>query len=262
MRAVNLIPEEQRSGGAIGSRSGGAAFLVLGLLAGMAVLAGLYGMAHHKLESGRSEAARLTAEAQQVQAQAASLTPYTSFMAIREQRMQAVAQLVASRFDWSNALGEFSRVLPQGVALSAIQGTIGTATGATKTLAEAAAGAHAGEVASATPPGTTPTVTLTGCATSQSAVAQTLVRLRLISGVSTVTLASSTKAGGGNGQCGENNTVFNVQVNFSPLPSASETSAALVPAESGSPAGAAGPASDRGSTSSTASYTSSGGAAR
>ena len=34
MRAVNLIPAEQRKGGAVGRRSQGMAFAVLGLLAG------------------------------------------------------------------------------------------------------------------------------------------------------------------------------------------------------------------------------------
>ena len=47
--------------------------------------------------------------------------------------------------------------------------------------------------ASATPPGSVPTFTLGGCATSQSEVALTLQRLRLIDGVSKSTLQSSTK---------------------------------------------------------------------
>ena len=50
-------------------------------------------------------------------------------------------------------------------------------------------------VTSATPPGSVPTFTLGGCATSQSEVALTLQRLRLIDGVGDVSLKSSTKAG-------------------------------------------------------------------
>ena len=53
-----------------------------------------------------------------------------------------------------------------------------------------------GSVSSATPAGSVPTFTLSGCATSQKAVAQMLQRLRLIDGVSEVTLQSSTKRGG------------------------------------------------------------------
>jgi Tfp pilus assembly protein PilN len=229
MKAVNLIPEDQRGGGAIGSRSGGAAFLVLGLLAGLVVLAALYGLSHNKLESRRAEAASLTVRAQEVQAQAARLAPYVSFMAMREQRMQAVAQLVASRFDWSNSMGELSRVLPSDVALTSIQGAVGAAASTAKAPAAPSATAT---VASSTPPGTTPTFTLSGCAASQSVVAQTLVRLRLIGGVSVVALQSSTKSsnsasGSGGGSCPGKDPVFSIQVTFNPLPAAaSATSAA------------------------------------
>jgi hypothetical protein len=86
-------------------------------------------------------------------------------------------------------------------------------------------------VTSATPPGSVPTFSLSGCATSQTQVAQTLNRLRLIDGVSSVTLQSSTKpsasggstGGGGGGGCTGNNTSFTVQVTYDPLPPVSET---------------------------------------
>jgi Tfp pilus assembly protein PilN len=258
MRAVNLIPEDQRGGGAVAARSGGAAFLVLGLLAGVAVLALLYGMAHHSVESHRAEAASLTARAAEVQAQATRLAPYTTFMAMREERLQAVAQLVGSRFDWSNAMGELSRVLPHNVALTTVQGTIGIAESTGRGAAPSTP--SAATVASSTPPGATPTVTLGGCAASQSVVAQMLVRLRLIGGVSNVALQSSTKSGGssggGGGSCPGGDPVFNVQVTFNPLPSVSPTISA--PTTSSAPGGgSAGSAGSAGS-----SYTPSGGAAR
>ncbi len=234
MRAVNLIPSEQRGGGAIGARSEGAAFAVLGLLAGIAVLTLMYGLAHHSLSSRRSEASSLAARAAQVQAQAAQLAPYTSFVAIREQRLQAISTLIGSRFDWSAAMGELSRVLPSDVSLSSLQGTIGTTTGSTLSSKAAAAAAAAASstttaataVSSATPPGAVPTFTLAGCATSQVVVAQTLVRLRLVSGVGNVTLQSSTKTGGSGGgassgstgACPNGDPVFSVQVTFQPLP--------------------------------------------
>jgi Tfp pilus assembly protein PilN len=259
MRAVNLIPADQRGGGTVGTRSGGAAFLVLGLLAGIAVLALLYGMAHHSIESRRAEAVSLTARAAEVQAQAARLAPYTTFMAMREQRLQAVAQLVGSRFDWSNAMGELSRVLPSNVALTTVQGTIGTAESTGRAAAPSTPSAAA-TVASSTPPGATPTVTLGGCAASQSVVAQMLVRLRLIGGVSDVVLQSSTKSGGssggGGGSCPGGDPVFNVQVTFNPLPSVTPTTSA--PATSSAPS--SGSAASSGSAGS--SYTPSGGAAR
>jgi Tfp pilus assembly protein PilN len=245
MRAVNLIPAEQRGGGAVGSRSSGAAFAVLGLLAGAAILTVLYGMASHQLSSRRAEAAALTARAQQVQAQAAQLASYTTFMELREQRLQTISQLIGSRFDWAGAMGELSRVLPSDVSLSALQGTIGSATGgatsskssssssssssAASTASGASGAAAATSVSSATPPGATPTFTLAGCAASQTVVAQMLVRLRLVSGVNNVTLQSSTKSSsgggaGGGGACPASDPVFSVVVTFQPLPTPPATS--------------------------------------
>ncbi len=235
MRAVNLIPTEQRSGGAVGARSEGAAFAVLALLAGFAILTFMYGSAHPTAASRRAEAAALTASAQQYQAQATQLASYTSFVALREQRLEAISQLVGSRFDWAGAMGELSRVLPSDVSLNSIQGTVGSTTGSptgskapsTSSTSTSSSAAAATPVSSATPPGTVPDFTLTGCATNQAVVAQTLVRLRLVSGVSAVTLQSSTKSSGGGdggGSCPANDPLFSADVSFNPLPSAPTSS--------------------------------------
>ena len=193
MRAVNLIPAEQRGGGSVGAgRSGGAAYAVLALVAGLAVMALLYGSAQHQVSSRRSQAASITERAQAAQSAAARLAPYTSFIALRQERTQAVEQLVNSRFDWAHVFHEFGRVFPVDASLSSLTGTIGTATGGASSASAGAAGSPAA-VASATPPGSVPTFTVSGCATSQTAVAQTLTRLRLMDGVSNVTLQSSTK---------------------------------------------------------------------
>jgi Tfp pilus assembly protein PilN len=224
MRAVNLIPSEQRSGGSVAGRSDGAAFVVLGLLGGLVILASLYGISRHQVASRQSQAAALTAQVQQVQARAQQLAPYASFMAMREQRLTAVSELVGDRFDWAHTLHELGRVLPYTASLTSIQGTIGTTstTAASAASTTAAKGASA-PVASATPAGTTPTITVAGCATSQSEVAQTLVRLHLMDGVSNVTLQSSTKSnsGGGasSGGCPSEDPAFTAQVTFQPLPS-------------------------------------------
>lgn len=226
MRAVNLIPSEQRSGGTVGSRSQGAAFAVLALLAGIAVLVFMYGSAHHQVSNHHAEAATLTTEAQQLQTQASQLASYTSFVAMREQRLQAIASLVGSRFDWAAAMGELSRVLPPFVSISSLQGTVGATTGtagakAPSSVTATTTASASSAVSSATPPGTVPTFTLSGCATSQAAVADTLVRLRLISGVSNVTLLSSTastSSGGGDGTCAAGDPLFSVQVSFEGLP--------------------------------------------
>jgi hypothetical protein len=84
-----------------------------------------------------------------------------------------------------------------------------------------------------------PQFTLSGCATNQSEVARTLNRLRLIDGVSEVTLQSSTKlnsglpASGAIGQCPPGGPAFKVLLTFDPLPSETAIkSASVVPAVS------------------------------
>jgi Tfp pilus assembly protein PilN len=242
MRAVNLIPSESRSGAAPGAgRSGGGAYAVLGVLGGLAILALLYGIAHHQVSSRRSQAASLTARAQSVQVEASQLGPYTSFASLRQQRQQAVSDLVDARFDWAHAFHELGRVLPRDASVISLEGTVGPtspsaaptpppATGSSASAASTAASAAGGATAtSATPPGSVPTFILTGCATSQQEVALTLERLRLVDGVSEVALQNSTKtaagkSGGASGQCEGGQPLFTVQITFEPLPSSSTIS--------------------------------------
>ena len=69
MRAVNLIPDDQRGGVSLGAgRSEGTAYAVLVLIGGLAVLAFLYGSARHQISNRTSQAASITAEVSQVQA--------------------------------------------------------------------------------------------------------------------------------------------------------------------------------------------------
>jgi Tfp pilus assembly protein PilN len=241
MRAVNLIPTEQRSGSAVAvGRSEGAAYAVLIVLAGVAVLAFLYGRADRQISSRRAQAATLTAQAQLAQAEASRLTPFTNFVALRERRMQAVSTLVDSRFDWAHAFHEFGRVLPADVSVSSLTGTISSAASAGPvaaasgpaagsaasasgaTPAAAGSASAASTVTSATPPGSVPAFTITGCATSQPTVALMLNRLRLIDGVSNVTLQSSTKAAGSGaasgGGCGAGQPAYSVQITFDAIP--------------------------------------------
>jgi hypothetical protein len=235
MRAVNLIPGDQRSGGSVGAgRSGGAAYAVLALLAGFAVLAVMYGKASRAVSSDKSQAASLSAEAARDKAAAERLAPYTSFVALRKERETAVQELVNTRFDWAHAFHEFGRVLTRQVSITSLNGQVGAESSASGSSSSSSPSAAASSVSSATPAGSVPVFTLTGCATSQKAVAQTLQRLRLIDGVSEVTLQSSTKGGGGTagatgGGCPEGAPVFSITVTFEGLPSASEAAAAASP---------------------------------
>jgi hypothetical protein len=265
MRAVNLIPAGQRGGSTVGAgRSEGGAYAVLAVCAGLAALALLYGMARRDISSRRTKVATATAQAAQAQAAAGALAPYTNFVSLRDQRTQAVTALVGSRFDWAHAIHELGRVLTAQTSISSLTGTIaaGTVAGApgapassaptssaapasaapasastaattpaSATSTPAATTAAAGPaVTSATPPGSVPTFSLVGCATTQPAVAKMLGRLRLIDGVSEVVLQSSTKSAVGSGaaaggSCPGGDPAFTVLVTFDALPAAPATTA-------------------------------------
>jgi hypothetical protein len=84
-------------------------------------------------------------------------------------------------------------------------------------------------VTSATPAGSVPTFTVTGCATSQAEVALTLERMRLIDGASAATLQSSVEGTGSSGAtsagtCVGRDVTFTMQLSFDPLPTESATS--------------------------------------
>jgi hypothetical protein len=242
MRAVNLIPSEQRSGQPVGAgRSKGGAYAVLVLVGGFALMAYLYGQASHQVTSRKSQASSLSAEAQQTQAAAERLAPYTSFIALRETRMQTVDSLVDSRFDWAHVLHEFGRVMPVETSITALTGTIGSTTttgsaastsSSSSSSASTTAGAAAGASAtSATPSGSVPSFTISGCAINQPAVALMLERLNLIDGVKEVSLQSATagsSAGGGSvgGGCPGKDVTFSATVSFDPLPATSAVAAA------------------------------------
>jgi Tfp pilus assembly protein PilN len=243
MKAVNLIPSESRSRGSAVTRSGGSAYAVLVALGGLALLALLYGMAHHQVSSRSAEAASLTQRAASAQADAAQLAPYTSFAAMRQQRTQAVSELVDARFDWAHSYHELGRVLPRDASITSLEGAVGSSSGSSAASSSNTAAPSAGaasstgasaaatsSAASATPPGSVPTFTLSGCATSQQEVALTIQRLRLIDGVSEVALQSSTKAGAGSAGssagCQGSEPAFTVKINFAPLPSSAAISSA------------------------------------
>jgi len=236
MRAVNLIPADQHGRASVPTgRSGGGAYVVLGLLAGLALMALLYGMASHQISGNRKLYASLTARTAQAQARAAELTPYSNFVALREQRVQDVTELMDTRFDWASSFYELGRVLPAGASIGSLEGTVGAVSGTGTSSSSASSSSSSSSsssgasVTSATPPGSIPSFTLAGCATSQSEVATTLERLRLMTGVSEVQLQSAARSGsagggGGGAGCAGSDVFFTVHVNFDALPAPSTPS--------------------------------------
>jgi Tfp pilus assembly protein PilN len=256
MRAVNLIPENQRERTTgFANRSHGAVYIFLGLVGCVALLVALYGMARHEVSSKEAEVVRYEAEAAHIEAQASSLAPYKTFIAMREGREDAVRELVDTRFDWSHALAEFGRVLPPGTSINSLEGCVSAPTkagsGASEGCSSGSGGGSSSKsssgVTSATPAGSVPRFTISGCATSQSAVSRALADLRLIDGVSSAELQSSAKgagggSGGSSGNCQSGLVAFGARVEFQPLPTppsggSSSSSSKTVPASSTSGSG-------------------------
>lgn len=241
MRAVNLVPAEERRARGAAGRSGGVVHIALAALALLVVMVGAVTVTSKSISDRKSELARVTAEANAAEAKANELLPYTRFAAMREARVQTVSSLVASRFDWSRVLHEIARVVPADAWLTGLTGT---------RPAPAAAAASTGSAPAA------PSFQVTGCTSGHKSVARMMVRMRLIDGVEKVALSSSdeidgsgaTASAGSAGKSGDGcvtrsrrGAQFALTVNFKAAPAAAPstgTSAPAPAATSAAPTGA------------------------
>ena len=128
----------------------------------------------------------MRAEAQQAQAEAASLKPYRDFAQLSQARLQTVASLAASRFDWDRAVRQVARVLPADAQVNCLRGTVSPQV----QLTSDACGSSTSTIRAAR---TDPALELEGCARSQTEVARVMSRLRLMDGAQRVSLVQSTK---------------------------------------------------------------------
>jgi hypothetical protein len=172
MNAVNLIPRDGRKRGGGASVSAPTLALAGGLVVAL-IAAVLYVTAANTVATRKSELVQVSAG---VEGWTAAANSYTSFVQAAQRRTQELAdvrQLASSRFPWADLLGQIGGLMPKAAALSSL----------TAATADASSTATSGA--------SVPGVQLSGCAASQSVVAQTMVQLRRVSGVSAVTLSSS-----------------------------------------------------------------------
>jgi Tfp pilus assembly protein PilN len=177
MRPVNLLPAKNRPHESDGSRSG-SAYMIVGVLAIFLVAVVAYVLETNKITQAKSDTAVAEQKTAEARARSTQNGPYADFAQVKQQRVDSVKQLADGRFDWERTLDELSLVLPDGVW---VQNFTGTATGATD--------------GSSTSTGATnnPTLQIHGCAIKQPQVADSLVRLKQMQGVSDVTLTDSTR---------------------------------------------------------------------
>jgi Tfp pilus assembly protein PilN len=195
MRPINLIPPEERRGEHAPLRSGPLAYILLGAL--VAVLAGVTALVltGNQIDEHKSEIATLQAEDEAEAVRAQRLAAYVQFRNLREQRLETVASLADSRFDWERVMRELALVLPSDAWLVSL--TASASSGASS-------GSGSGSGLRGSIPG--PALELSGCAAGQEAVARFVTVLKDIDGVTRVGVQSSELGdegkGGGGGDSG------------------------------------------------------------
>jgi Tfp pilus assembly protein PilN len=184
MRAVNLIPADERRGPAAAGKSGGGVYVLLAALALVVACVAALTITNRQVSERTAEADRLESQAQVAQAKAGNLAAYKQFNDLVKQRTTGVQALAATRVDWAEKLDQVSRVVPSDVSL-------------TQLVASTAPGVGVGGgVVSLRTALTNPAIELIGCAPTQSRVALLMARLRRLEGVQRVSVANSAKADG------------------------------------------------------------------
>jgi Tfp pilus assembly protein PilN len=236
VRAVNLIPADAgRSRG--GSSAAGPrvpAVAILGVLAVAVAFVTIYVLTLNAISERQAKVGNLQAQAARANAEAASLNKYTQFEQLAQTRAQTVREIASTRFDWHTALADLSKVVPANTSLQSLIGSV--APGAS--VSDSGGATSGGGVLSTLRADiSAPAFELTGCSSTQDDVARLMSRLRLINGVTRVTLGDSQKPGSAGassstsststtGGCGANAPVFDIVVFFQPLPGASAQGAA------------------------------------
>jgi Tfp pilus assembly protein PilN len=179
MKAVNLIPVDERVGRASGS--GVRSYAVLGVLALLVAMSAVYTLSARSIDGKRRELASTSAQAQSIEAKAASLKSYVDYSNMRKARVERVQSLADSRFDWASSLHEVARTLPAGTWVTSLRATVNPNV------------AVDGETDPLRGSMTNPAIELVGCARNQSSVATVVSALRQMSGAKRVSLTESQK---------------------------------------------------------------------
>lgn len=190
MKAVNLIPRESRRGGAVPSLGSlGPAHLVIGLLVIAVAFVTAYVLTNNTVSQRKAQLASLQQQVTEMKTEVSRLTAYEQFEKLAQERAQTVREIAATRFDWHEALSDLSKVVPSNTSLQSLAATV------SPTATAGGVGGSGGLRSDID----APAFELKGCTGNQDEVAQLMSRLRLINGVTRVTLLDSGTPGAGTG---------------------------------------------------------------
>src|SRR5215204_4417922 len=113
MKAVNLIPNDQRRAQSSGAQSG-SAYIVIGVLVTLLAMVAGYVLTSNKASQSKNDAAAAKAEADSLEAEVTQRGSFTNFAQIKETRLASVSGVAETRFDWERLMRELSRVMPSG----------------------------------------------------------------------------------------------------------------------------------------------------
>ena len=94
---------------------------MLGLLLAMVAV---YVVTGNQVTDSQSKAAAAKAEADSLQAQAAKQADYVDFAAIADARLNSVAGVAQTRFDWERFMRELSLIMPEGSWIQSADGSV------------------------------------------------------------------------------------------------------------------------------------------
>jgi Tfp pilus assembly protein PilN len=182
MKRINLLPPEQQ---VRASRERGLMYIIVFLVAVVAVLGLVYFQQRSQVSSKQDELAGLQAQTAAVQAQIAALQPYAQIEAARTTMTETTKSIYGSRVNWSTVFEQVSLVIPENVRLNTMNCVVPA------TMLPGAA-ADAGT--------STADVTFTGLTYTPDDVATFMTRLGLIPQLTDIQLTSSTRTTASGGE--------------------------------------------------------------
>lgn len=225
MKAVNLIPASSRRGSLDAQALRGPGPAVIAVLAVVLGMVTMYVLASNNVSQRKAELASLNQQVAQTQAETGALTKYAQFTQLAQTRTETVREIAVSRFDWAKTMTNLAEVVPANTTLQSLSASVDPSATASGSSSGGSGLRSALDV---------PAFELVGCTGSQDDVASLISRLRLIDGVTRVTLANSVKngvgasgtsTGGSAVTCGPASATFDLVVFFNAPPGAPATSA-------------------------------------